>query len=172
MLDIEKAKTDPNNSIVNTYSAQVGKLITNIEYQNKEKLLCVYNDSINIIEENKDKSILELGNNKITFASIELKNNIVIIEEKETGEYASNSSVNITNITTNKVKNYETEEIAKEINTFENVIALNFGTELHIINTNGWLMKKYISEQEINKVIISNKIAGVIYRDKIEIIDL
>ena len=33
-------------------------------------------------------------------------------------------------------------------------------------------MKKYISEQEINKVIISNKIAGVIYRDKIEIIDL
>lgn len=172
IIDIEKAKTDPNNSIVNTYSAQVGKLITNIEYQNKEKLLCVYNDSINIIEENKDKSILELGNNKITFASIELKNNIVIIEEKETGEYASNSSVNITNITTNKVKNYETEEIAKEINTFENVIALNFGTELHIINTNGWLMKKYISEQEINKVIISNKIAGVIYRDKIEIIDL
>ena len=172
IIDIEKAKTDPNNSIVNTYSAQVGKLITNIEYQNKEKLLCVYNDSINIIEENKDKSILELGNNKITFASIELKNNIVIIEEKETGEYASNSSVNITNITTNKVKNYETEEIAKEINTFQNLIALNLGTELHIINTNGWLMKKYISEQEINKVIISNKIAGVIYRDKIEIIDL
>lgn len=172
IIDIEKAKTDPNNSIVGTFPAQVGKLIINIEYQNKERLLCVYNDSINIIEENNNRKILELESNKITFASIELKNNMVIIEERETGEYESNSYVNITNITTNKVKSYETEEIAKEVYTFENVIALNFGTELHIINTNGWLMKKYISTQEINKVVISNKIAGVIYRDKIEIIDL
>ena len=172
IIDIEKAKTEPSNSIINTYSAEVGKLITNIEYQNKERLLCVYNDSINIIEENNDKLILELESNKITFASVELKNNMVVIEEKEAGEYASTSNVNITNTTTNKVKSYETEEIAKEVYTYEDVIALNFGTELHIINTNGWLMKKYISEQEINKVVISNKIAGVIYRDKIEIIDL
>lgn len=172
IIDIEKAKTDPNNSIVGTFPAQVGKLIINIEYHNKERLLCVYNDSINIIEGNDNNRILELENNKITFASVELKNNMVIIEEKETGEYSSNSYVNITNITTNKVKSYDTEEIAKEVYTFENVIALNFGTELHIINTNGWLMKKYMSSQEINKVVISNKIAGVIYRDKIEIIDL
>lgn len=172
IIDIEKAKTEPSNSIINTYSAEVGKLITNIEYQNKERLLCVYNDSINIIEENENRSILNLENNKITFASVELKNNMVLIEEKEAGEYASTSNVNITNTTTNKVKSYETEEIAKEVYTYEDVIALNFGTELHIINTNGWLMKKYISGQEINKVVISNKIAGVIYRDKIEIIDL
>lgn len=172
IIDIEKAKTDSNNSIINTYSAEVGKLITNIEYQNKEKLLCVYNDSINSIEENQNKLILGLESNKITFSSVELKNNMVIIEEKEAGEYASTSNVNIINTTTNKVKSYETEEIAKEVYTYENVIALNLGTELHIINTNGWLMKKYISEQEINKVVISNKIAGVIYRDKIKIIDL
>ena len=33
-------------------------------------------------------------------------------------------------------------------------------------------MKKYISEQEINNIIISDKIVGVIYRDRIEIIEL
>lgn len=172
IIDIQKAKTDSGNSIINTYSAEVGKLITNIEYQNKEKLLCIYNDSINVIEGNENKLILGLENNKITFSSIELKNNMVIIEEKEVGDYASTSSVNIINTSNNKSKKYETEEIAKEIYTYENVIALNFGTELHVINRNGWLMKKYISEQEINKVVISNKIAGIIYRDKIEIIDL
>lgn len=172
IIDIAKAKTDPSNSVVNKYSAEVGKLITNIEYQNKERLLCIYNNSINIIENNENKSILNLKNNKITFTSIELKNNIVTIEEKEAGEYASTSSVNIINVANKKVKNYETSELAKEIYTYENVIALNLGTELHIINTNGWLMKKYISNQEINKVVISNKIAGIIYRDKIEIIDL
>lgn len=172
IIDIEKAKTEQGNSIINTYFATVGKLITNIEYQNKEKLLCVYNDSISVIEENSNNHLIQLENSKITFASVELKNNMVTVEEKQTGEYASNSYVNITNTNTNKIRIYETEEIAKEIYTYENVIALNFGTELHVINTNGWLMKKYISEQEINKVIISNKIAGIIYRDKIEIIDL
>ena len=172
IIDAEKAKTDPSNAIVTTYFAEVGKLVTNVEYQNKERLLCVYNDSINMIEEDKDTTILEIDNGKVTIASAELKNSILTIEEKETGEYASNSCVSIKNIINNKTKKYETEEIAKEVYTYENVIALNFGTELHIINTNGWLMKKYISEQEINKVVISNKIVGVIYRDKIELIDL
>jgi len=172
IIDIVKAKTDANNSIVNTYFAQVGKLITNIEYQNRERLLCVYNDSINIIEDNEDKTLIELDNSKITFASIELKNNMVTVEEKDEGEYTSSSYVNITNITDNKAKMYQIKEVAKEVYTYENIIALNLGTELHIINTNGWLMKKYISEQEINKIIISNKLAGIIYRDKIEIIEL
>ena len=172
IIDIEKAKTDPSNSIINTHFAEVGKLILNIEYQNKERLLCVYNDSINSIEENVNKYLIGLENNKITFTSIELKNNIFTIEEKQSGEFASISNVNITNITNSKTKKYEIEEVAKEIYTSEKVIALNFGTELHIINTNGWLMKKYISKQEINNVVISDKIAGIIYRDIIEIIDL
>lgn len=172
VIDIEKAKTDPNNSIVNTYHADVGKLIINIEYQNKERLLCAYSDSINSIEESGNNTLINLENSQITFSAIELKNNIVTVEEKGTGSYASNSYINITNIINNKIKTYNTNEIAKEIYTYENVIALNFGIELHIINTNGWLMKKYISEQEINNVIISNKIVGIIYRNKIEIIDL
>ena len=71
-----------------------------------------------------------------------------------------------------KTKKYEIEEVAKEIYTSEKVIALNLGTELHIINKNGWLMKKYISQQEINNVVISDKIVGIIYRNKIEIIEL
>ena len=167
VIDIEKAKTDPSNSIINTYLADVGKLIINVEYQNKERLLCIYNDSINTIEENVDNQLIKLENTQTTFASIELKNNIVIVEENENGE-----SINITNITNNKTKIYKTEEIAKELYVYENIIGLNLGTELHIVNTNGWLMKKYISEQEINEVVISDKIVGVIYRDKIEIIDL
>lgn len=172
VIDIEKAKTDPSNSIINTHFADVGKLILNIEYQNKERLLCVYSDSINSIEENENKDIIELGNNKITFASIELNNNILTVEEKQTGEYTSTSYINILNIANSKTKKYEIEEVSKEVYTSEKVIVLNLGTELHIINTNGWLMKKYISEQEINNVIISDKIVGVIYRDKIEIIEL
>lgn len=171
IIDTIKAKTEPNSSIVNTYSAEIGKLITNIEYQNKERLLCVYSDSIEVFEENNRERLKNLDDSKVAFASIELKNNLVTLEEKNT-ESNTSTCANITNTSNKKVKTYETEEIAKEIFTHENVIALNFGTELHIINTNGWLIKKYISEQEINKVVISNKIVGIIYRNKIEIVDL
>ena len=172
VIDIIKAKTDAENAITNIYTAKVGKLITNIEYQSKDRLLCSYNDSINIIEEKVDKELLKISDNHITFASVELNNNIFTVEEKKEEQYTSSSSVNIINTINNKIKTYKIEEIAKSIYSYRKVIALNLGTELHIINTNGWLMKKYVSDQEINKVIISDKLAGIIYRDKIEIIDL
>ena len=52
------------------------------------------------------------------------------------------------------------------------MIALNLGTEVEFINTDGWLVKRYIANQEITNIVVSNNIAGIIYRDKIEIIDL
>lgn len=172
VISMEKARADPGNSIINIYHADVGKLIMNIEYQNKDRILCIYNDSIEIVENEKRNILTKLDNPKITFATIELKNNIATVEEKETDKYTGMSSVLIMNVSNNKIKKYETEEIAKEIYTCENAIALNFGTDLHIMNTHGWLMKKYISSQEINKIVMSNKVVGIIYRDKIEIIDL
>lgn len=172
VISMEKARTDPSNSIIYTYHCDIGKLIMNIEYQSKDRVLYTYNDSIEVIENEQKNTLTKLENPKITFASIELKNNIVTVEEKEAEEYTGISSVSIMNVANHKIKKYETEEIAKEIYTYENVIALNFGTDLHIINTNGWLMKKYISSQEINKIVISNKVVGIIYRDRIEIIDL
>ena len=52
------------------------------------------------------------------------------------------------------------------------IIALNLGTEVEFINTGGWLVKRYIASQEVTNVTVSNNIAGIIYRDKVEIINL
>ena len=43
---------------------------------------------------------------------------------------------------------------------------------MHFINTNGWLIKKYTAGQEARNIVISEKIAGIVYRDKIEIVKL
>ena len=51
-------------------------------------------------------------------------------------------------------------------------IALNLGSEIHFVDTNGWLIKKYTSNQEVRKIVISNEVAGIIYRNKIELIKL
>ena len=50
------------------------------------------------------------------------------------------------------------------------IIALNLGTEVEFINTAGWLVKRYRANQEVSNVTASDNIAGIIYRDKVEII--
>ena len=62
--------------------------------------------------------------------------------------------------------------VTKEIYTTGNIVALNLGAEVEFINTSGWLVKRYTAEQEITSIVISNSIAGIVYRDKIEIINL
>jgi hypothetical protein len=46
------------------------------------------------------------------------------------------------------------------------------GSEVDFVNQGGWLVKKYMAEQEISKIVMSESITGIIYRDKIEIITL
>ena len=58
-----------------------------------------------------------------------------------------------------------------KINNFEDQM-INFGTEVLFINNYGWLIKKYTSSQEIQSITISNNLAGIIYKDKIEFLNL
>ena len=70
------------------------------------------------------------------------------------------------------VSTYTANSVTKEIYTNGSVIALNLGSEVDFINTSGWLIKRYTADQEISKMVLSESIAGIIYRDKIEIIEL
>ena len=60
----------------------------------------------------------------------------------------------------------------KSIEAFGNVVAVNFGTEVLFINDSGWLIKNYTSYQEIQSVVVSSNVAGIIYKDKIEFLGL
>ena len=104
--------------------------------------------------------------------TIELNNRIALVEEVSTGEYTADTKVRIMNPETLKEKEYSSKDVAKAIETSENKIAINFGTELHIISKNGILLKKYISDVEINDIVMAEGIIGVVYKDKIQIINL
>ena len=45
-----------------------------------------------------------------------------------------------------------------------------FGTEVKVLNTNAWLLKDYKSSKQIKDIVLGTNIAGVIYKDKIEIV--
>ena len=84
------------------------------------------------------------------------------IEEKSSGLFTADSAVSIINSENKSTSLYTAELVTKEIYTSGNIIALNLGSEVDFINTNGWLVKKYKADQEITSIVLSNSIAGII----------
>lgn len=173
VISIEKGKTDSLNAIEKVYDSKDNDLIISIRYADKNKLLCMYTDKIDVIR--SDGSIETLTDNnkkKMSFQTINLQNYAITIEEKSSGLFTADSVINLINSENRNISTYKTDSVTKEIYTSEDVLALNLGTEIEFINKNGWLIKKYLAQQEVTKVIVSNSIAGIIYRDRIEIINL
>ncbi len=172
ITSIEKARTDPRNSDENNYKSEQNKLIVNIAYQDKDRIVCMYTDTISIIENGQETVIFDNKDKKITAQSIDLKDNFATIQEESSGIFSANSVINIINVDSKNTQNYIVETSVKEMYTKGDIIALNLGTEVEFINTSGWLVKRYIANQEVSNVTVADNIAGIVYRDKVEIINL
>ena len=172
IISVEKAKTDPTNSEEKKYESEQTKLLVNIKYQDKDRIVCMYTDAISIIENDGENVVFEKDDKKITSQSIELDNNFVTIEEESSGIFSANSVASIMDIDSKNQKDYTVNTSVKEIYTKGNIVALNLGTEVEFINTGGWLVKRYVANQEVTNITISDNIAGIVYRDKVEIINL
>ena len=172
IVSMELAQTNPVEAILYKYEAPTDKLIMNIEYQEQNKLICMYNDSIEVLQDKTSNQLIKLEEQKLSFMTIGLNNKIALLEEISTGEYSADTKVRLVNPETLKEKEYISKDVAKTIETSENKIAINFGTELHIISKNGILLKKYISETEMNDIVMAEGIIGIVYKDKIQIINL
>ena len=173
VMSIEKAKTDSDNSKIATYTFDNNELITNIAYQEKNRIICMSKDKITSFTEDGNKE--ELFNNKdkkTTFETIELNDSIATIEEVNSSLFTADSIVTITNTESKNNVTYTANAVTKDIYTYDNIIALNLGTEIEFINTGGWLVKRYKADQEITDIVLSGNLAGIIYRDKIEIVNL
>lgn len=149
IISIDKASSDASNSIENTYKGENDKLITNIEYHDKNKLVCMYTDSIYIIENDENNKVMNSENKKNIFQSIELNNHAIQIEEKSSGLFTADSVVSILNTENKDTKEYIANAVTKEIYTYGNMIALNLGTEIEFINT-GRMASKTIHCQPRN----------------------
>lgn len=170
----EKGRDESTDVITYNYDAPSNSLITNIEYQNKNKLICIYDGGIHMITDNQDEVILQLqeDDKKITAADIRLTGYIYRTVEKTTGLFQADTMIEMMNIDNKKQHIYTVEGVAKSIHCYDNVIALNLGQEIEFINTSGWLIKNYTSSHDIQSITIGNGVAGIIYRDKVEIINL
>lgn len=171
IIFIEKAQSNSAESTIYTKEAETSKMILKIQYQENGELVCVYDDSINIVKDGYEQELIK-KEDEATFVSGNLGNSIAYIKEEQRSAFNSSSTLNIVNTSSKQTYKYNFGEIAKEMYTTGNVIGINIGTEIYFIKTNGMLIKKYTSNQEITNVMITNNIAIIIYKDRIEVINL
>lgn len=172
IMSISLAQTDPENSVLNTYESESGEIITNIDYKDKDSAICMFNTYIQKVTHEKDERVYDITD-KDLFIDINLKDNIAIIDKQSSGLFSYEYEL-IMKSTANKTDNLYilNSDVPKTMIVTGELIGLNFGDEVQIVNNNGWLLKKYTSSKEIKNLVLGNSIAGIIYKNKIEIIEL
>ena len=174
IVSIEKAKNgDPDFTVYN-YSANSNKLITGIEDSGNDKVICMYDDEIDVINNSSNNTLINLSEQgkNINFADINLENYVYRAIEESEGLFNTNTVIEMKSTNSDKTVVYTIEGVAKDIHCYKDVIAVNLGQEVDFVNTSGWLLKSYSSTQEVQDITIGNGIAGIIYKDRVELLDL
>lgn len=161
IISIEKAKNGDTGSIEHKQTNINGDLIVNIKYLNKNELACIYDNHIELIKDNSSINISDFSQEDTLFA--DLNNKIIKIIKRDSKIYLKV----ITN--SEHMKEYEISE-PKEIFVSDEVVAINLGSEVLFYNNSGWLIKRYYASQEINKIVLDDGLAGIVYNDKIELV--
>lgn len=174
IISIKKAKETPKESIIYTNQASSNKLILDIEYQGSSKVICMYDDEITVMENENNTTLVSLSesNKNINFANINLNNYAYRTIEETQGLFNTNTTLEIINVNNGKTTVHTVEGAAKYVYSYYNMIAINLGQEIEFVNTSGWVEKRYYSSQEVQNVVIGNGIAGIVYSDRVEIINL
>ena len=102
----------------------------------------------------------------MTQQPIKRRNPFDIMAEDEKVEV----KVRVTNTTNDNKREYLINTLPKELKAKENIVVVNTGSEAYFITSSGFLNKKYKSNQEIKEIVMSEYLAGIIYKNKIEII--
>lgn len=165
IVSIEKAKNGEKDAIFYTQTNTEGDLIVNIKYQSKDELVCVYNNHIELIKNETSTIISDFSKEETLF--VDLNNKIIKIIKLNSQIYLKV----MVSSSPESAKNYEIFE-PKEIYVSDEVVAINLGSEILFYNNSGWLIKRYYASQEINKIVLCDDLAGIVYNDKIELVSL
>lgn len=169
-ISVEKAKSSPNEAIINTYETDSNVLLLRIKYY-REKLVAYADDAIHIYSNGNDEKIFTISSDT-SFVDINLNGYICIIRENSDKNSSNEYELDMLNVESKKTNAYFVNDTVKAINCYENIVAVNMGNEVDFINTNGWLVKKFTSFRNIKEIIVGDGVAAIVHKDSVEIIDL
>lgn len=171
IISIEDAQKGKDDSIKYTYMGKSDDLIIDIKYKNKTDLICMYNNHIDVFSNGENKEITDFKDKDVIYADINLKDKIIKVNKKSTGLFNAAAEIKFIN-NHEKETTYEIDNVPKEVIIQDNIMAINLGTQVLFINNNGWLVKKYESNHEIEKIMLGSDIAGIVLKNKIELVSL
>ena len=169
-IDVDKAKNTPSDAIIYTYSAELNELILKIKY-NGEKLNAMTDSGIYLYDKGQITKIQDITD-KMSFVDINLKNRVCNVQEIASSIFNTQYELQIISYDNPEdINAYEIDSSVKSIYCNNGAIALNLGNEVRFINTKGWVIKNFYSENNIKNIVIGDSIAGIIYKDRIEVMD-
>ena len=169
-ISVEKAKSTPTEAIIYTYNQENNNLIIDIEY-NGNDLVCQYDNSVYRLNEGNSEKIIDVDQNTL-FLDIETSNYISKIQENQSGILSNEYEVKVINEKNSSESTYLLEQMPSGLYCSDNVIAVDMGNEIVFLNHNAWLLKHFTSRQNYKNIVVGDSVAGIIYRDRVEIISL
>ena len=169
-VSVEKAKSTPSEAIIYTYNPENNSLIIDIEYNNNN-LICQYDNSVYRLNEGNAEKITDIEDN-VLFLDIEMSNYISKIQENQSGILSSEYEVKIINEKNSSESTYLLEQMPSGLYCSDNILAVDMGNEIVFLNHSAWLLKHFTSRQNYKNIVIGDNVAGIIYRDRVEIISL
>lgn len=171
IISIENAKEKPEDAFIAIYNANSTNMVLNLKYTDDGKLVAMYDNMIAYAGETMEE-ILKVSSNTI-FADIESNNRIISIEKQSSGILSVKYVLKIYNASTDKTLEYRLKEVPKELYVKDNIIVVSYGTDVEIVSAqSGWLIKKYVSRQNIKDVSIASGFVAVEYGDEVKIIKI
>jgi len=117
----------------------------------------MYDDSIELIQNKESSNITNYNVSDTGFVTIDINGHVAKVSEKSTGIFTADTQINFIDVNSKKESIYTATGACKDIYAYGNIVAMNMGSEVHFVNTSGWLSKKYISTQEIKDVVIGSR---------------
>ena len=165
-IDVNSAKSDPNNSLKYTYEFDSDELILKCEYK-KDDLIALSDKKVYLLHEGEKTELLELDEN-ISFVEISLKEQVAYVMENDEGKQLL-KTVNINNLTE---REYIVDEIIKDIYSNSDIVAINTSGQVYFVKKNCSLKKKFVTNSNILDISLGNKVAAIIYKNRVEILKI
>ena len=159
-IDVNSTKENSENSLKHCYDFDSDELLLKCEYK-KDNLLVFSKKKCYTLKDGEKVEIIEIKDN-ISFVEINLKEQIAYVEENEEGLQIL-KMVNITNLTQ---REYIVDEIVKDIYSNLNMVAINTSGQVYFVK------KKFITNSNILDISMGDKVAAIIYKNRVEILKI
>ncbi len=153
-----------------------GSLVTRIEFDNKNQLIVLTDQSALVYNGEVLNNFVELSNEEISLATIENSNNLITISRLENGIFDNNYELSVYEYKENNIseKKYEIEDVPSILVAKNKNIVMQVNGEIYVVNTNAKLIKKCKVDGNLKSIVLFNNgnVAALIFRDKIELLKI